>query len=135
MYWKKLVTKDNFTRAYIMVLNGLLQLTPREIDVLNILLKIDLAWQPRMTGDLKNLLSTDNRRLVMKEANIAKANLTRTVKKLLGVGVLEQTLDDRYIIPELMRPIITYDKKDANKNNKIFVTFILDLNKPTNEKK
>jgi hypothetical protein len=126
MYLRKFVTKDNFVRVYITVLNGLLLLTPREIDVFTIIVKLDLAWQPKMDGDLKHLMSTDNRRLVMKHANISKANLTRAVKKFLSVGILEVTSDGRYIIPELMKPIITSD-------NKIKINFVLDLNKPINE--
>lgn len=128
MYLRKYVTKDNFTRVYITVLNGLLQLTPREIDVFSALMKIDLIWQPKMDGDLKNLMSTDNRRLIMKNANISKANLTRAVKKFISVGIIEVQSDGRYIIPELIRPII-------NKENKINIHFVLDLNKPTDDKK
>lgn len=127
MYLRKFVTKDNFTRVYITVLNGLLQLTPREIDVFSALMKIDLVWQPKMDGDLKNLMSTDNRRLIMKNANISKANLTRAVKKFISVGIIEVQPDGRYLIPELMKPII-------DKENKINIHFVLDLNKPTDNK-
>jgi hypothetical protein len=129
MYLRKLVTKDNFVRVYITVLNGLLQLTPREIDVYSVIVKLDLQWQPKMTGDVKNLLSTDNRRLVMKSANISKANLTRTVKKLLSIGLLELSLDNRYLIPELMKPNIIYDNKVKGDLGKISINFILDFNK------
>jgi len=122
MYLRKFVTKDNYTRAYITAINGPLQLTPREIDVFSVLMKIDMAWRPKMVSDLKNLLSTDNRRLIMKEANISKANLTRAVKKFISVGIIEYTLDGRYIIPEMIRPIIN--------DNKINIHFILDFNKP-----
>lgn len=125
MYLRKFVTRNNFTRVYITVLNGLLQLTPREIDVFSVLMQIDLAWQPKLPNDLKNIMSTDNRRLIMKEANISKANLTRAVKKFISIGIVEILPDGRYIIPELMKPIITSD-------NKINIHFVLDLNKPTN---
>ena len=128
MYLRKFVTKDNFTRVYITVLNGLLQLTPREIDVFSALMKIDLVWQPKMDGDLKNLMSTDNRRLIMKNANISKANLTRAVKKFISVGIIEIQSDGRYLIPELMKPII-------DKDNKINIHFVLDLNKPIVDEK
>ena len=113
MYLRKFVTKDNFTRVYITVLNGLLQLTPREIDVFSALMKIDLVWQPKMDGDLKNLMSTDNRRLIMKNANISKANLTRAVKKFISVGIIEVQSDGRYLIPELMKPIIDKDTVES----------------------
>lgn len=127
MYLRKFVTKDNFIRYYITVLNGLLQLTPREIDVFSSLMKIDIAWQPKMDGDLKNLMSTDNRRLIMKNANISKANLTRAVKKFLSVGIIEISPDGRYLIPALMTPIIV--------NDKINLHFVLDFNKPSKEEK
>ncbi|MCZ2336932.1 MAG: hypothetical protein LC127_01810 [Chitinophagales bacterium] len=98
MYLRKFVTRNNFTRVYITVLNGLLQLTPREIDVFSVLMQIDLAWQPKLPNDLKNIMSTDNRRLIMKEANISKANLTRAVKKFISIGIVEILPDGRYII-------------------------------------
>ena len=124
MYLRKFVTKDNFIRFYITVLNGLLQLTPREIDVYSVIMKLDIQWQPKLTGDSKNLLSTDNRRLIMKSANISKANLTRTVKKLVSIGLLLVSVDGYYTIPEVMKPTIM-------KDNKIYMNFVLDLNKPT----
>jgi len=87
-------------------------------------MKLDIQWQPKLTGDSKNLLSTDNRRLVMKSANISKANLTRTVKKLVSIGLLLVSVDGYYTIPEVMKPTIM-------KDNKIYMNFVLDLNKPT----
>ena len=77
MNFSKKVTKNNYVREYIKVMNGLLDLTPREIDILTTLIKIDLAWIPRNPSEIKNLLSTDNRRITMKENNMNKSNFAK----------------------------------------------------------
>jgi len=102
-------------------MNGLLDLTPREIDILTTLIKIDLAWIPRNPSEIKNLLSTDNRRITMKENNMNKSNFAKIIGKLQSMGLLIASQEGGMIINELLKPIL-------NKNNKVEVAFTLDLN-------
>jgi hypothetical protein len=121
MNFHKKVTKNNYIREYIVVLNGLLGLTPREIDILTILIKIDLSWQSRSPVDVKNIISTDSRRLVMKETGMNKSNFTRIINKLQSMSLLIPSSDGGMVVNELLKPI--FDSTD-----KIEIKFILDLN-------
>lgn len=85
-YQKKVKQKNRY-REFIRVLNGALQLTEREIDVLSMLMKLDMEW-PKGQEKYKNILSTDSRRQVMKETLINKSNLTKYVKKFKQHGIL-----------------------------------------------
>ena len=121
MNFHKRVTQNNYIREYVMVLNGLLDLTPREIDVLSTLIKIDESWVNRSTNELKNVTSTDSRRITMKENNMDKSNFTKIIGKLRQMKLLIKNVDCGWVINELLKPKI-------NKDKKIEITFILDLN-------
>ena len=121
MNFHKKVTKNNYIREYITVLNGLLDLTPREIDTLSTLIKIDIAWVPRRPSEIKHLLSTDNRRIAMKENNMNKSNFAKIISKLQSMRLLITSADGGVILNELLKP-------EINGKNKIEITFILDLN-------
>ena len=121
MNFHKKVTKNNYIREYITVLNGLLDLTPREIDTLSTLIKIDIAWVPRRPSEIKHLLSTDNRRIAMKENNMNKSNFAKIISKLQSMRLLITSAEGGVILNELLKP-------EINGKNKIEITFILDLN-------
>ena len=61
MNWRKKIKKANLIRDHINILNGLLQLPPRHLDVLALLMKIDSEWKPKTATDYKNVISTDSR--------------------------------------------------------------------------
>jgi hypothetical protein len=120
MNFQKKVTKTNYIREYVTVLNGLLDLTPREIDVLVAMIKIDNAWVPRTSSEIKNILATDNRRLVLKETNMGKSNFTKILNKLIAIKLLVLSTESKYVINPLLKPVI-------DKNNKIELKFVLDV--------
>ena len=119
MQFQKKVTKNNYVREYVVVLNGLLDLTPREIDVLTAFIKLDQIWTPRNPSEKKNLLSTDSRKIIMKEANMNKSNFQKIANKLLSIGLLVTSSEGDCVVNELMKPIIIKDK--------IEITFVLDM--------
>jgi hypothetical protein len=69
-------------------LNGTLELTEREKQVLYVLIQLDMAWSPTFKNDYKNILSTDSRRLIMKETNVHKANLVKYINKFKIKGLV-----------------------------------------------
>jgi hypothetical protein len=121
MNFHKRVTQNNYVREYVIVLNGLLDLTPREIDVLVALIKIDNAWVNRSAGEVKNVISTDSRRMVMKDVNMNKSNFTKIISKLQQIRLLIKPPEGGLVVNELLKPKI-------GPNKKIEMTFILDLN-------
>jgi hypothetical protein len=120
MNFQKKVTKSNYIREYVTLLNGLLDLTPREMDVLIAMIKIDIQWIPRTPTEVKNIISTDNRRLILKECNMGKSNFTKILNKLISIKLLVLSTDTKYVINELLKPKI--DDK-----GKITVRFVLDV--------
>lgn len=122
MQFQKKVTKTNYIREYVTVLNGLLDLTPREIDLLTAFIKLDAAWVPRHPDEIKNLLSTDNRRLLRKEVNMNKSNFQKIVHKLITMGLLIKSPDNTYSINDLLKPKMD-DKGD------IEIKFVLTVPK------
>lgn len=123
MNFRKKVTKTNYAREYIRVLNGLFDLTPREIDVLTSLIKLDATWEPRSTIEVKDLLSTDSRRIVLKESGMNKTNFIKVVNKLKSIGLLVLSKDNKYVINELLKPVFIKDKGKEY----IEIKFILEL--------
>jgi hypothetical protein len=119
MNFQKKVTKNNYIREFVILLNGLLDLSPREVDVLSSLIKIDSNWVSRSTLEVKDLLSTDSRRLAMKECNMSKSNITKMINKFKEINLLVLSQDGKYVVNELLKPTIT--------NGKIEVTFILNV--------
>lgn len=113
MNFQKKVTRNNYIREYVTVLNGLLDLTPREIDVLTSMIKIDVAWTPRSVSEVKDIMSTDSRRLLLKDTNMNKSNFNKIANKLISVGLIVKSKDDKYIINELLKPTII-KVKDKN---------------------
>ena len=120
MNFQKKVTKTNYIREYLTVLNGLIDLTPREMDVLVEMVKIDIAWIPRTPLEVKNIISTDNRRLILKETRMGKSNFTKILNKLISIKLLVLSTDNKYIINDLLKPKI--DSK-----GKIEIRFVLDV--------
>lgn len=88
MHFYKKIQKKNLHKTIINILNGTLELTEREKQVLYVLIQLDVAWTPTFKDDYKNILSTDNRRLVMKETNVHKANLVKYINKFKEKGLI-----------------------------------------------
>lgn len=117
---KKTIKKKSLYREYVNLLNGLLQLSERELQLLSMFVKIDTEWTPKADKDTKDILSTDNRKLIMKETLINKNNLSKYIKKLRDKGLIIPTDDGGYEVIALLRP----DIKDNNVN----LSFIIEIN-------
>ena len=96
-----------------------MNLTEREKALLLLLIKVDQKWEPTFDAQPKNILSTDYRRLLCKEANMNKANLTMYVKSLYSKGCLIKNEEggaevNRMLLPDPVGDIIE-------------ITFTLDM--------
>ena len=69
-------------------MQGQINLTERERQVLLLLIKIDQDWKPTFKEDYKHILSTDNRRKIMREGGINKNNLSVYANILKRKGCL-----------------------------------------------
>lgn len=83
-------------------MNGVLGLSKRETEVYSFMLKLDSEWKPKSDKDFKNIISTENRRLIIKECNINKTNLSRFIIQLKGMELIVPNTDGGYeISPKL----------------------------------
>ena len=90
-----------------------MNLTERETQLLLVLIKIDQDWEPTFDIEYKNILSTDNRKVLVQEANMNKANLTMYSKSLFQKGCLIKnekggTEVNPILIPEIVGDIVEY---------------------------
>ena len=115
-YLKKVKDKNKY-REFVKVLNGILQLSDREVEVLSLLIKLDAEWPEDFH---KNVLSTDSRKFVMSATKVNKNNLTKYINKFKSKGILDTTGYNTWGVNNLFIPIL--------KDNKTSVTFILDYN-------
>lgn len=98
-----------------------MNLTEREKQLLLLLIKIDNDWEPTFDIEYKHVLSTDSRKVLVKEANMNKANLTMYSKSLFQKGCLIKNEQggaevNPILMPDVVGDIVEYsftlDMKD-----------------------
>jgi len=107
-------------------MNGLLNLTERERQLMLLLIRLDQSYGSSLR-EYKDVLSTDNRRILCKEANINKANLAMYAKTLIEKGALIKNKNGGAEV----NPILTLDPTD----DKVEYTFVLELEKNNEDDK
>lgn len=117
--YRKKVNRKHLYKEFVRVLNGLLQLSERETEVLSLLMGIDANWYPVLENEKKNILSTDSRRALMKETRINKNNLTKYIGTLKDKGLLVGDQETGYYINPIFMPKET--------GGIVEIIFILDL--------
>ena len=122
--FKKKVSKNRVYREYVDILNGKLQLSLREADVLAVLLKLNTEWGS-MVKETGNILSTDVRRVLMRETLITKTNLARYITSLTGKGILVKTDNGKLMLNEIFIPEFYTDEKTKEKGCE--VRFVLEI--------
>ena len=108
---------------YIKSINGILELTYREMEILAVLMREDFLMPLDM--EPKNIADKFIRKRIIKENNITKENLSRFISKFKRKGILISDFDDLYVNPRLMPRLI---------NNQIEISTIINLTSD-NEKK
>ena len=68
---KKLPQKKLFSE-YVTMMNGYFGLSKREAEIYSFVVKLDSEWQPKSDLDFKDVLSTSNRRLIIRECILIK---------------------------------------------------------------
>jgi len=90
--FKKSISKKHLFREYVNILNGLLQLSNKECEVLAILLQINYN-----KTTLSDILHKDIRKYIMDELNIKKSNLSKYLSTLKEKGVISKDYKGHYI--------------------------------------
>lgn len=101
---------------YIKSINGILELTYREMEILAVLMREDFLMP--LDIEPKNIADKFIRKRIIKENNITKENLSRFISKFKKKGILISDFDDLYVNPRLMPRLI---------NNQIEISTIINL--------
>jgi hypothetical protein len=114
--FRKKVTDKNIYKEYALILNGILGLSNRELELFYLLLEINDKKKPVLSESHQDILSTDIRKAIMTETRINKNNLIKYINVLTSKSILIKT-DKGYIINDFFTPVID--------NNKLVVNFDL----------
>ncbi len=115
-YRKKIKRKDVY-RQFLVLTNSLLKFTDRELDVLSLLLQIQ-------EDKSDNILSTVNRRFIMKETRVNKNNLSKYIKKMKSMGVVLKD-EKGYYINNKYIPVVD--------NGLVELLFVLEIKDDENQ--
>ena len=97
--FRKIVPQRKLYSEYVKIMNGIFGLSKREAEVYSFVIRLDSEWRPASEKDFKDILSTSNRRLVIRECNINKTNLSRLIIDLKRKGLLTQNTQGGYEVP------------------------------------
>lgn len=117
----KSVKRSKLYQEYIRSINGLLNLTEKEILVLTEIIQLDVSYV-KLTGIPKNVVNTVNRRYLISKLCISKENLSRMIRILKNKQLLIANSDsgeiivNRALIPDII-------------NDRIQVTMIIKIDK------
>lgn len=117
----KSVKRSKLYQEYIRSINGLLNLTEKEILVLTEIIQLDVSYV-KLTGIPKNVVDTVNRRYLISKLGISKENLSRMIRILKNKQLLIANSDsgeiivNRALIPDII-------------NDRIQVTMIIKIDK------
>lgn len=121
----KTVSKADLYKEFLKSLNGILDLTDRELELLATLVDIDVNT-PKTPEVSKNVISTSNRKYIRKLLGITPDNLSRYIAKFKERGFLVKgKIEDEVMVNKALVPEIIGDR--------IQVTIILRINKEEDE--
>lgn len=117
----KSVPKTDLYTEFLKSLNGVLQLTDRELELMTLLVELDVNFS-KLPGHSKNVVSTENRKLIKQKLGITPDNLSRYIGRFKEKGLLIQgKVEDEITVNKAIIPEIIGDR--------VQMTIILKLEK------
>jgi hypothetical protein len=114
------IPKKRILKKYVNILNSMLTLTEREMDILALLMEIDLNWSAQTP---KNVVDTKSRRYIMQNTYVNKNNLSKYIKKYKEEGILLSSEGKKCIVNPTLLPT------SLNTEGKISIEFTLNIEK------
>ena len=106
----KTVKKTDLYREFLRSLDGILQLTDREQDIMVLLIELDINT-PKLPGYSKNVISTENRRYLKAATGITGDNLSRYIGRLRDKGlIVKGKADDVWMVNPALIPEVIGDR-------------------------
>lgn len=120
----KSVSKADLNTEFLKSLNGILDLTDRELELLTTFIAIDINT-PKLPNISKNVISTENRKYIRRVLGITPDNLSRYITKFKNQGILVKgKIEDEVVVNKALIPEIIGDR--------VQITIILRVNKDEN---
>ena len=117
----KTVSKSDLYKEFLKSLNGILDLTDRELELLATFIEIDINT-PKLPNISKNVISTENRKYIRKVLGITPDNLSRYITKFKNQGILVKgRVEDEVMVSKALVPEIIGDR--------VQVTIVLRISK------
>lgn len=117
----KSVSKADLNTEFLKSLNGILDLTDRELELLATFIAIDINTH-KLPNISKNVISTENRKYIRKVLGITPDNLSRYITKFKNQGILiKGKIEDEVVVNKALIPEIIGDR--------VQITIILRVNK------
>lgn len=117
----KSVSKSDLIMEFLKGLNGVLNLTARELELLATFVELDINT-PKLPNIHKNVVSTENRKYIKNTLGITPDNLSRYIARFKAQGILikGRAEDEVYVNKALIPEII---------GDRVQITIILRVNK------
>ena len=115
------VSKTDLYNEFLKSLNGILDLTDRELQLLSTFIQLDINT-PKLPNISKNVISTENRKYIRKTLGITPDNLSRYITKFKNQGILVKgRVEDEVMVNKALIPEVIGDR--------VQITVVLRLNK------
>ena len=115
------VSKTDLYNEFLKSLNGILDLTDRELQLLSTFIQLDINT-PKLPNISKNVISTENRKYIRKTLGITHDNLSRYITKFKNQGILVKgRVEDEVMVNKALIPEVIGDR--------VQITIVLRLNK------
>lgn len=106
----KTVTNNTLIFEFLRSLNGILNITNREMELLAKLVEMDMKYDPSLLEN-KNVVSTKNRKIIMDQLKLTPDNLSRYLKRFKEKGILVKgKADDEIFVNKALIPEIIKDR-------------------------
>lgn len=117
----KTVNKTDLYKEFLKSLNGILDLTDRELELLATFIELDVNT-PKLPNISKNVISTENRKYIKRTLGITPDNLSRYIAKFKSKGILVNgKIEDEVMVSKALIPDIIGDR--------VQITIVLKINK------
>lgn len=104
------IKKTDLYQEFLKALDGVLQLTPREREIMVLLIELDVNT-PKLPGYGKNIISTENRRYLRNTTGITTDNLSRFLTRLKDKGIIVKGKgDDEWMVNPALIPEVIGDR-------------------------
>lgn len=90
---KKTIHSKDLIKEFLNALNGLLRITPRELEVLVEIVGLEMRYV-EVHNKAHNVVNSQNRKYLCKTLKLNRDNLSRYIKKFIDRGILIKKLAD-----------------------------------------